>query len=121
MNFRTLAVLLVLPVLSLTACGSRTKNVDTATYTCAQFNKSLKTKGDDSAGNFINQLVKQSKLSQPRALVEREITAGIAFACHGKPGSTKPAAQALTIAKQLKAGKFKFPSSFKTGKKKSGK
>ena len=36
-------------VLALAACGS--KDVDTASYTCGQFNKSLRTKGDDTAGN----------------------------------------------------------------------
>ena len=113
-----LAALVVLPALALSACGGD-KSVDTATYTCADFNKSLATKGDITAGNFINGLRKQANLGQSAQLERREITLGIYFACRGKPGSTKPADAAIATAKQIKAGKFKA-SLPKNAKKKSG-
>jgi hypothetical protein len=117
MTSRTLSVLLLLPVFALAACGSKTKDVNAATYTCAQFNKSLQTKGDDSAGNFINQLVKKANLGQQdKTLERREITLGIVTACRNQPGSTKPAAKAVASAKLIKAGKFKLQG-LKTKKK----
>jgi hypothetical protein len=104
MTSRTLSLLLVLPLLALSACGSKTKDVNTATYTCAQFKKSLNTKGDNSAGNFINQLVKKANLGQNNtALERREITLGIITACRNKSGSTTPAAKAIASAKLTKA------------------
>jgi hypothetical protein len=110
MRCRLVTGLLVVPVLALSACGGNSKSVDTATYTCAQFNKSLRTKGDDTAGNFINQLRKQAKLNQNVKTERREVSLGIFFACSGKPGSTRPADQAVKTAKALKAGTFKLPS-----------
>jgi hypothetical protein len=110
-----LAALLLVPVFALAACGS-SKNVDTASYTCSQFNKSLQTKGDDSAGNYINQLRKKAKLGQGEKVERSEITLGIVVSCRGKAGSTKPADNAVAIAKRIKAGKYKLP-----GKKKSTK
>src|SRR3954453_15464179 len=104
-----LAPLLAIPVFALTACGAN-KKVDTSSYTCAQFNKSLRTKDDNSAGNYINQLRKKAKLGQSAKTERSEITLGIIFTCRGKPGSTKPANQAIVVAKQVKAGKFKLPS-----------
>src|SRR3954447_9130097 len=115
MRFRQPAGAVVVAALALAGCGgSKTKDVNAASYTCADFNKSLASKGDDSAGNYINQLRKQAKLgSSPKA--ERSATTlGFYFACRGKPGSTKPAATAIAVAKQIKAGKFHIP-----GKKKS--
>jgi hypothetical protein len=112
-----LGTLLVVTLLLLTACGS--KDVDTATYTCGDFNKSLRTKGDNTSGNFINQLRKEAKLDQPERTERSEITLGILFACRGKPASTKPRAQAIATAKLIKQGKFKIPIGSGT-KKKSG-
>lgn len=114
MRSALLACLLV-PVLALSACGGGSKNVDTAAYTCAQFNKSLATKGDNTAGNYINQLRKQAKLGQNTKTERSEITLGIYVACRNKPGSTKPAATAVATAKKIKSGSFKLP----TKKKKS--
>jgi hypothetical protein len=122
MPSRSLSALLLLPVLTLAACGgssSKTKDVNTAAYTCAQFNKSLATKGDDTAGNFINQLRKQANLGQDSNTERREVTLGIFFACRNKPGSTKPATAAVTTAKKIKTGKFRLPAS-SNPKKKSG-
>jgi hypothetical protein len=116
---RTLSLLLILPVFLLAACGGKTKNVDTTAYTCAQFNKSLTTSGDNSAGNYINQLVKQAKLNDPETKARREITLGIYFSCRNEPGSTRPAAKAIAAAKQIKAGKFHLPKA--PHKKKSAK
>ena len=113
MHARLLASLL-LPVLALSACGDDTKDVDTASYTCADFNKSLRTKGDDSAGNYINQLRNDADLGQDTKVERREITLGIFFACRGKPGSTKPATVAVATAKKIKSGDFKAPSGTKT-------
>jgi hypothetical protein len=111
MRSRTLSALLVLPVFAVAACGGgKTKDVNTAQYTCAKFSQSLATKGDDSAGNFINQLRKQAKLGQNTSTERREITLGIFFACRNKPGTTKPAAAAVTTAKKIKAGKFHLPA-----------
>jgi|SRR3954447_10964412 len=110
-----LAALLVVPVFALAACGG-SKEVKASGYTCGQFNKSLRTKADNTAGSYINQLRKQAKLGQSAKIERSEITLGIIFACRGKPASTKPAARAVVIAKQVKAGKFTLP-----GKKKSTK
>ena len=109
-----LAALLVLTVLALGACGN--KDVDTASYTCGQFNKSLRTKGDNTAGNFINQLRKQAKLGQNEKTERSEISLGIIVTCRGKPASTKPADRAVAVAKQLKAGTFKLPAKKKSTK-----
>ena len=106
---RLLPCLLALSVLGLAACGSSGKDIDTAAYTCAQFNKSLRTKGDNSSGRYIDNLRKQAKLGQNAKTERSEITLGIYFGCKGKPGSTKPAAVAIATAKQIKAGKFSIP------------
>jgi hypothetical protein len=105
---RLVIPLAVVPALALSACGS--SHVDTAKYTCAQFNKSLKTKGDDSAGTFIRDLRTQAKLGQAQKTERSEITLGIYSACFGKPGSTTPGPRAIVIAKQVKTGKFKLPA-----------
>ena len=117
MRSRLLASTLLVPVLALSACGGKSKDVDTASYTCAQFNKSLATKGDSTSGNFINQLRKQAKLGKDEKTERRAVTLGIYFACRGKPGSTKPAKPAIANAKQLVAGKFKLPAAPTTKKK----
>src|SRR3954469_21856839 len=98
MRSRLIAALL-LPSLALAACGG-SKDVDTSSYTCADFNKSLRTKGDDSAGNYINQLRKDAERGQDKKVEQREVTLGIFFACRGKPGTTKPAAAAVATAKK---------------------
>jgi len=108
MTYRTLAAALSVAVLGLSACGGG-DSVDTTAYTCGKFNKSLKTKGDNSSGTYINQLRKEAKLGQAKQTEIREITLGIFFACRGKPASTKPAKQAIATAKLVRAGKFKFP------------
>src|SRR3954454_16572952 len=117
MRTRMLATAAVVPVLALGACGSKTKDVNSAAYTCAQFSRSLSAKSDNSAGNFINQLRKQAALSQEAKTERREVTLGIYFACRGKPGSTKPAKLAIATAKQIKSGKFKLPAAASTKKK----
>ena len=71
--------------LALAACGSG-KQVETASYTCGDFYKSLKTAGDNTSGNFINKLRKQANLGQPKQIEVREISFGVYFACRGKPG-----------------------------------
>jgi hypothetical protein len=103
---RVPAALLVLFVLALTACGS--KDVDTASYTCGEFNKSLRTKDDDSAGNYINQLREQAKLGQDEKVERREITLGIILACRDQPAATKPADEAIATARKIKAGKLEL-------------
>lgn len=110
MRSRLSAAVLLTPVLALAACGSSGKPVNTATYTCSQFNKSLSSKDDATAGRYINELVKQAKLDQDTKIERREITLGIYFGCRGKPGSTKPASVAVKTAQQIKAGKFKLPA-----------
>jgi hypothetical protein len=114
---RALAVLVALSAFAVAACG--TDNVDTAAYTCGEFNKSLKTKGDDTAGNYINQLRKDADLGQDEKVERREITLGIIVACRGESAKKTPADEAIATAKKIKAGKFKLqaPSS---KKKKSG-
>ena len=109
MGPRPLACALVSAVALLSACGDSGNAVDTATYTCADFNKSLATKGDDTAGRFINDLRKQAKLGQDDKTERREVAAGVYFTCRGKPGSTKPADQAIKTAQAIKSGKFKAP------------
>jgi hypothetical protein len=108
---------LLLPVLALSACGGKNKEVNTASYSCADFNKSLRTKGDDSAGTYINELRKDAKLGQDTKVERREITLGIFFACRGKPSSTKPATVAIATAKKIKGGHFKVPKGTKTSTK----
>ncbi|MFL5840632.1 MAG: hypothetical protein ACJ77Z_09310 [Thermoleophilaceae bacterium] len=108
--------LFLLPVLAVSACGSDSKRIDTAAYTCADFNKSLRTKSDNTAGQFINDLRNQASLGQDKTTERREITLGIYFACRGKPASTKPAKTAVATAKQIKAGKFKLPATKKSNK-----
>jgi hypothetical protein len=110
-----LAALLAVPVFALAACGSG-KQVNTATYTCGEFNKSLQTKGDDTAGNFINQLRKRAKLGQSEKTERSEVTLGIVVSCRNKPASTKPANHAIAVAKQVKAGKFKLSTKKKSTK-----
>jgi hypothetical protein len=117
MASRTLSALLLVPVLTVAACGSKTKDVNTAAYTCAEFNKSLSAKNDDSAGNYINGLRKQANLGQDVKVERRELTLGIFFACRGKPGTTTPATQAIVTAKAIKAGKFHLPKAPKSTKK----
>src|SRR4051794_39591242 len=97
---RALTSTLLALTFGLAACGPA--HVDTAKYTCAQFTKSLHTKGDNSAGTFINALRKQAKLGEPEKTEQRQITLGIAVTCRGKPGSTKPGAKAIAIAKAMK-------------------
>jgi hypothetical protein len=99
------AAFLALCVLALAACGG-SKDVDTAAYTCGQFNKSLRTKGDDTAGNFINQLRKQADLGQDDKVERREVTLGIIVACRGASPTKKPADEAIANAKKAKAGKL---------------
>src|SRR4051812_38719658 len=110
-----LAALFVLSVFALAACGGD-KDVDTATYTCGQFNKSLRTKSDSSAGNYINGLRKRAKLGQSDKVERSEITLGVIVTCRGKAASTKPADNAVAIAKQVKAGKYKLPRTKKSTK-----
>jgi hypothetical protein len=110
-----LIALLAVPVLALAACGSG-KQVNTANYTCGDFNKSLKTKGDDTSGNFINQLRKKADLGQSEKTERSEITLGIILTCRNKPASTKPADRAVAIAQQIKTGKFKLPTKKKSSK-----
>jgi hypothetical protein len=104
---RHVAAALLLAALALSACGG-SKNVDVASYTCAQFTKSLNTKGDDSAGNYINQLRKKANLDQPKQTEIQEVSLGIIFTCRGKPATTRPAAGAIEVAKSVKAGKFRL-------------
>ena len=115
---KRIAAALLLPALALSACGSN-KKVDVASYTCAQFSQSLNSKGDNSSGNFINQLRKQANLGQAKQTEIQEITLGIIFTCRGKPGSTHPATGALAIAQRIRAGKFRLPHAAGQGKKKS--
>ena len=103
-----LATALALCALLIAACGGN-KDVDTASYTCGQFNKSLQTKDDNSSGNYINGLRKQAKLGQKEKVERSEITLGIIVACRDKPASTKPAGAAIATAKKIKAGTFKLP------------
>jgi hypothetical protein len=110
------ATVLALCALLFGACGGN-KDVDTATYTCGQFQKSLQTKDDNTSGNYINGLRKQAKLGQKDTVERSEITLGIIVACRDKPASTKPAAAAIATAKKIKAGTFKLPKQ----KKKSSK
>jgi len=121
MRSRILSAGLLVLVLTLGACGSGGgKSVDTANYTCGQFKKSLATKGDNSSGNFINELRKQANLGGTETQERRTISLGIIFACRGKPDSTKPAKQAVVYSKQIAAGKFKLPGK-PPAKKKSNK
>jgi hypothetical protein len=111
---RLLTVTLLGAALALSACG--TDHVNTATYTCADFKKSLDTKNDNSSGTFINDLRDQAKLGQAEKVERREITLGIIIACRGKSGSTTPGKQAIATAKRIKAGKFKAAAPAKTQK-----
>src|SRR3954447_20176691 len=112
-----LGTLLALAVLALAACGS--SKVDTATYTCDDFNKSLRTKGDDTSGTYINELRKRADLRQTAKTEQREITLGIISACRGKPASTKPADDAIKAAKLVEARTEKLKSSVEKKKKSS--
>jgi hypothetical protein len=112
---RLLSGLLVLPGLGLVACGDT--HVDTAKYTCGEFNKSLRTKNDNSAGTFIRDLRSKANLGQDANTERREVTVGIILACRQKPAATTPGKQAIATAQQIKAGKFKMPAA----KKKSNK
>jgi hypothetical protein len=120
MRSRPIAAALLMPALALSACGSKSTTVDTTAYTCGKFSTSLASKGDDTAGAFINALRKEANLGQDQKTERREITLGIYFACRGKPRTTKPADSAIKTAQQIKAGKFKLPSA-SGSKKKSAK
>ena len=121
MRAPALTLVLLVAALAVSGCGSKDKNtkVDTATYTCGQFSKSLNAKADNTAGAFINELRKQAKLGQDVKTERREVTLGIYFACRNQSASTHPAQVAVKTAKQIKAGTFKLPGAPK--KKKSGK
>lgn len=106
----SLAALVVLAAVAAGCGGNDDDKVDTATYTCAQFQKSLATKDDTTSGNFINQLRKDADLGQAEKTERRTLALAIFFACRGKPGTTKPATQAVAYAKQIRAGKFKAPA-----------
>jgi hypothetical protein len=108
-----LGTLLAIAVLALAACGSSSDKVDTATYTCGDFNKSLRTKGDNSSGAYINALRKEANLGQDTKTEQREITLGIISTCRGKPASTKPADDAIKVAKQVKTAVEKKKKSTK--------
>jgi len=116
MTHRTLAATLGVALLGLSACGGG-DSVNASGYTCGQFNQSLKTKGDNTSGTYINQLRKDAELGQAKQTEIRELTLGIFFACRGKPASTKPAKQAIATAKLIRAGKFKLPQTPGTEKK----
>jgi hypothetical protein len=113
-----LGTLLAVALLALAACGSSSK-VDAATYTCGDFNKSLRTKGDNTSGAYINALRKQANLGQDTKTEQREIALGIISACRGKPASTKPADDAVKVAKQVKARTEKLKNSIAKKKKSS--
>lgn len=117
MRPRLLATALIVPTLAISACGSKETKVDTASYTCGQFSKSLSAKSDNTAGSYINALRKQAKLGQDVKTERRELTLGIYFACRNKPASTRPAQVAIKTAKQIKAGKFKLPGRTESKKK----
>jgi hypothetical protein len=119
MGARPITAVIAAAALTLSACGGG-KQVDTAKYTCADFKKSLATKGDDTAGNYVNQLRKQAKLGQDEKTERREVTLGVYLACRGKPGSTRPAKTAIATAKSVKGGKFKLPKAPAAKKKRSG-
>ena len=111
MRLLPIAVALLAAALALSSCGgSSSKPVNTATYTCGQFQASLNSKSDTSAGNYINQLVKAAGLKGSTALQRRRIALGITFACGNKTAATRPKAAAVAIAKQIESGKFKPPS-----------
>jgi hypothetical protein len=120
MRRRHLTGLLIVPALALAACGSG-KQVDTAKYTCGEFNKSLATKGDNTSGNYVNKLRAEAQLGQGKKIEQREISLGVYFACRGKPAGTRPHVQAIGIAKDIKAGRFRLPGMPAQPKKKSGK
>ncbi|MFL5894286.1 MAG: hypothetical protein ACJ76Z_04130 [Thermoleophilaceae bacterium] len=116
MTRSALAAVLAVAALVAGGCG-KGKQVDTASYTCGQFNKSLRTKGDNSSGNFVNQLRKQAKLGQTEKLERNEISLGIILSCRGKPASTRPAQSAVKIAKEIKAGRLRLTPPKKRSKK----
>jgi hypothetical protein len=119
MTHRLLPTLLLLPVLAFAGCGKDEDKVDVASYTCGEFNKSLRTKDDNTSGRFINELRKQANLGQEEKAERRTITLGIYFTCRGKPASTRPAKDAVAAAKKIKAGTFKAPDAPDSDKKKS--
>src|SRR4051812_12363027 len=93
-------IVCVLAASMFAACGS--SHVDTAKYTCGEFNKSLRTKGDDSSGTFIRDLRTEANLGQDAKTEQREITIGIIVACRGKAGNKTPGDEAITTAKKIK-------------------
>jgi hypothetical protein len=93
-------ILLLVSLLALPACG-KNPDVDLASYSCADFNKSLKSKDDESAGRFINQLREKARLGQGEKVERREVTLGIIYTCRGTKGSVKPANKAIAYAKRL--------------------
>lgn len=121
MSFRRLSALAVVAVLTLSACGEDDDKVNVASYSCADFNKSLRTKDDNTSGRYINELRKQARLGQEEKVERRTITLGIYFTCRGKPGTTKPAKGAVATAKKIKAGTFEAPAAPEDTKKKSTK
>jgi hypothetical protein len=114
---RLVPIALSVCLLALSACGK--KDLDPDTYTCGQWNKSLRTKDDLSSGTFIRALRERAKLGQARAVEEREFAVAIFFACRGKPSSYKPAGKAIENAKALKAGKKLGPKAKAKAKRKS--
>jgi hypothetical protein len=116
-----LPVIAIALVAALATAGCGVKNVNATTYTCSEFNKSLRTKGDDTSGNYIRQLRKQANLGQSSQTENRELSLGVFLACRGKPGSTRPAPEAIATAKKIRAGTFKFPGGKAAAKKKSTK
>jgi hypothetical protein len=96
--------------LALVAAGcGRGEEVDTASYTCGEFNRSLKEKDDLTSGQFIRKLNEQAKLGGTKAEQERRMAYAVYVACRGKASGFKPTERALANAKALKAGKQVVP------------
>ena len=99
---------LLLPAAVL-AAGCGYEEIDANAFTCGEFSKSLDTKGDESAGQYIRLLNERAKLGGPRADREKVMAYSIFVACRGEKASFKPASEAIANAKAIRAGKNVVP------------
>jgi hypothetical protein len=96
--------------LVLSGCfGGGEKDINADAYTCGEFRKSLRTKDDNSSGQFIRLLNDRAGSKGDRREKERMMALAIFVACRGQKESFKPASAAIANVKKLQAGKSIVP------------
>ena len=98
-------------------CGY--EEIDANTYTCGEFQKSLDTKDNETAGQYIRLLNDRAKLKGRRSDREKVMAYAIFAACRGEKASVRPANKAVANAKAIQAGKQVLPKDASAREKKA--